>query len=474
MRVLLVKPVGSRKLVDIAGRDLGFAYLGAYLAKAGVDVSVMDAPQEGVGHEELCARVVRDGVDIVGFKVFTKDVPSVRQSAKLIKTRSSRTLIVAGGPHITAVPHDAPRHMPEVDFFFAGEAERALPMFVELMDRYRKAGQWNEPPEGLEKVPGLVWRRDGEVRVNPQDFVDLSTLEMPKWDLFPLRRYRPYALRTRGPYIPVQTSRGCPYRCTYCTVARINGRRLRTRPVSKIIEELRYLRERWGIQHFSVIDDDFLGPKKHTEELLDALIASGLKYEWEASSNGIRLNRLSPDLIRKLERAGCYAVAVGAESGSPRTLKRMKKQLTVEEIEYYTGMLAKNSSMWLHGFFILGFPGETLEDIFQTIALALRLPLHTANFFAFTPHPGTEIYNELLAQGRIQELDFDNFLYEVPTIQLDGVSKVELNLALKAAYTLFHLRPTSLKKLFSTDLRTAVMAIQLGLNLTFLPKRRIF
>ncbi len=453
MRILFVKPVGPRTFIGIDGPDLGFACLAAALRPDGHQVGVLDCVHERCSNDDLIERVRRARADVVGFRIYTKDIPSVRTSAARLRRVFPGLLILGGGPHPSALRERALDHLPELDALFAGEAEESLRRFLGLM-RERRGVQrveassespWDLAPAGFDAIPGLVYRDEaGCPRASPTAPVDLGVAPMPAWDLYNLSSYPPWGARARWPYVPIQTSRGCPHRCTFCSVKLINGSRLRHRPVEAVLAELRWLRDARGIRSFSIVDDSFLGSRRHVDRLLDAMIDADLGLEWDASTNGIRLNQLDPGLIARMERAGCYSVAVAVESGSDRTLARMRKGLSVAEISRYVHMLRDHSRLHVHAFFILGYPGETLHDLHATLRLARQLPIHSANFFLFTPHPGTEIWRQLEVEGRLAGVDYGSYLYEVPTVPLDGVESEHLVLLKNFAYATTHLRPSVL------------------------------
>jgi radical SAM superfamily enzyme YgiQ (UPF0313 family) len=164
--------------------------------------------------------------------------------------------------------------------------------------------------------------------------------------------------------------------------------------------------------------------------------------KWNTSTNGVRLDVLDSEIVQNMERSGCYSVAVGMESGSQRVLDLMNKKLKAREIEKGVNLIKSASRMWVHAFIILGFPGETEEDIRETIRLATRIPLDSADFFLFSPHPGTPVWNELKTNGRLDELSLDNFYYENPVEGLSQVSAGRLRFFQKYAYFSFYLLTT--------------------------------
>jgi len=289
-----------------------------------------------------------------------------------------------------------------------------------------------------------MWKDgDGGWVLNDQDFpADLDAVGLPDWSAYDFSRLPIWSVRCPAPYVPLQTSRGCPYNCRFCSAGRISGRKTRRRSVDSVLAEIAHFRDVLGVRHFSVIDDNFLGDRPFIEELLSRLPKEVPGMRWECSSNAIRLNQVDPEILSLLERAGCYNVALGIESGSDRVLKMLNKSLDTRQIEHYVQMIKDTTSIKMHGFFILGLPGETEAEMRQTIEFATHLPIHTANFFLYSPHPGTAAWEALAREGRIDEAAPPaHSLYELPSAVATGEQGLATRKLLLSAYLRFYLVP---------------------------------
>ncbi len=493
LRICFVKPVGPRTLVSFHGPDLGIAWLSTAARRAGWETSWIDAQAEGLSHGDLVSRLVAEAPHVVGFKVYTKDLVSARISMAALRRRLPNIIVLAGGPHVSAVGLEAPRDLPGADLFIQGEGE--LPLFLLLSGRDRAAyfsssrGNILDRTEvdtshfldakRLRNIPGVIFHDGHGWRANPPHFEpDLDRLGMPDWERLHPDRFPRYSLRVHGPYIPIQTARGCPFACTYCAAHTLNGRQIRMRSAEHVLGEVRWLRDRFGIRHVSIVDDCFLSPRSHLEALLDEFIRADLGICWECSSNGVRADLLDRTVVQKLERAGCYYIGVGIESGSDRILSAMKKGVTTREIEAGVRRVRAHSHMKILGYFILGYPGETREDVLATLRFAFRLPLDTANFFLFSPHPGTEAFERLTRSGRLQEPAWINprrHLYEYPALDLPDLSARQLAWIARLAQVLFHLRPRTAWNLVNVRSLPDDLRLATGLLLSAIaPDRKIF
>ena len=264
----------------------------------------------------------------------------------------------------------------------------------------------------------MVFRDRGQVVVNPCRFpLPSEWPAMPAWDLFPLHRYplEPNGIFSRMPHVaPIITGRGCPYSCSFCACATLFGRRVRRRSVTDVLQEMDHLANHEGIREFHIQDSAFIVTGAFVRELCENLIDSRRGYCW-ALTSGVRLDAVNPELVRLMESAGCYSMALGIESGSDHILARMSKNLDVATIRSQVRMIKENSKIRLTGFFIIGYPDEVENDVAATIRLAVELPLDRANFFNFMPFPGTRAHQELLNQGRLHNLLTDRlYIHDFP------------------------------------------------------------
>lgn len=359
----------------------GLGYLAEAIRRAGHRVTIVDALREGLREQDLVARLRSLDPDLAGFLLFSKDLSVLRPLLRSVRAALPRTLTIVGGPHPSAVPEETLSHFGEpLDFAFAGEAESPFPLFLERMD-----GTGHPDFSG---VPGLVWRTPEGIRANGRQIEpDLDSLQVA-WDLIPTDRYprAPHGAYYRQfPIAPIITSRGCPFLCTFCSAERVSGRRMRRCSVESVIEKIERLHRIYGVREIHIEDDNFTGQKEFVLAFCEALRRKVPGISW-ACPNGVRLDLLDREMLRAMKEAGLYFLSVGVESGSNRVLRLMKKSLTVERIEEKVRLIHE-AGIGVAGFFMLGFPGETVEEMRETIRFAKRLPLSRASFANFSRFP---------------------------------------------------------------------------------------
>jgi radical SAM superfamily enzyme YgiQ (UPF0313 family) len=437
LKVLLVLPIREGNNFQVTP-DCGILYLGTVLRNQGFDVTLLDCPKEAMTFREFGTFVREGNFDVVGFRCYSRDHNYVHHHLDIVKLVDPRILTLAGGPHPSSLPEYVLSVMPNLDFAFNAEAEEGTGPFLELFAEYGSGIPENE----LHSIPGLVWRSIAESRIvtNPPSFgIDLDSYGIPAWDLVAPDTYPGFIW---DQYYPVLTTRGCPYPCTYCNTPGLSGRKLRHRSVEHVVEELRFLKRRYGIQRFSIIDDEFTLANKYAIAFSEALIDSGLDLKWDCPV-GVRLDSLNPELLGVMEAAGCEAMAVGIESGSERIQGLIKKRVTVETIRERAHMIADCSSIRITGYFMIGLLDETAEEINQTIRLASELPLVRANFNVVIPIPGTAIFDELLEEGllTLDEISWDTLTSDQVAFERRHVSGRELMKLQRKAYLRFYGRP---------------------------------
>lgn len=435
MNVLLIRPNGvSDEIIP----PISLGYLASAIREEH-RVTILDCLKENFSPNRMASYLRGNSFDAVGVTAFTKDMPAVRDCLSLIKEMFPSTLTLLGGAHITALPEATLRYLGRsLDFGFVGEAEGGLPLLLRALE------DGHPEPEALERIGGLVWRQGDEVRVNPFCFSeDLDRLRC-SWDLISPESYpqAPHgAYFKKFPIAPLIVTRGCPYLCTFCAAPLLSGKKVRRRSLDSVMAEIEDLYHRHGIREVHIEDDNLTLDTRYVKEFCRRLEASGLALAWTCP-NGVRLDSLDEETVVLMKQAGCYALSVGIESGSPRILRLVKKQLTKELIRSRVEMIAR-AGIEVCGFFILGFPGETREEIEDTIRFALELPLIRATFSNYQPFPGTEDFCRLVECGDVEEDIWQRQRLSLHDTSYapEGVGIGYLRRARKRALLRFYLRP---------------------------------
>ncbi len=440
MKVLLIKPFNHKAFSIIP--PIGLGYLATALRKKNHQVFILDCLVKDYDLKKVSDFFIGYNPDIVGIQVFSDNFPLVDEYLKLFKRLKRSIVTVIGGPFPSTDPKQSFKFLKDLDFVFVGESENG---FCKLLDYL----------EGKEKrisnIPGLVFRKDDAIICNPPYFEqELNKLGFPAWDLINPKDY-PHAPQSGfARYFPtavMQTIRGCPYKCTYCGAHLINGFKARVRSIKNIVQEIKLLYEKYNIKELHINDDNFLFSKERVLEFCKQLRNKNYNLAW-ICSNGVRLDRLDEELLKNMKDSGCYALGLGLESGSERILKYMKKNLNIKEVDKQIKLIKKHGIRTI-GFFIIGFPTETIEDIKKTINFSKKLALDKVQFNYFFPIPGTEIYKELEKKGEFKNIDFTNYSsFGKLNYTLKGVTKQELKKIRIKAFLSFYLKPKNFLKVF--------------------------
>jgi radical SAM superfamily enzyme YgiQ (UPF0313 family) len=335
--------------------------------------------------------------------------------------RAAGVPVVIGGPHVTFLPEEALDHC---DYVFRGEAENSILPLVEAI----RTG------EGLERVRGLSWRRNGEVVHNEPagPVCDLDELPDPDFSLLQGR----LRLAWSNIVVPVQTSRGCPHDCSFCSVTKMFGRKMRHRSVERVLGELETLDLRR--KHVFFYDDHFAADRKRLRRILEGIIERRMRFGWSAQ---LRLDVARDEgLVRLMRRAGCKTVYVGVESINPDTLKSYNKGQTVSDIEYGIKVFHRHG-IRIHGMFVLGADTDTVETVRATTEFACRTRLETVQFLILTPLPGTPCFTELQEQGRLGITDYSFYDAHHVVFEPKKMSPYELQREVVRAFSRFYSWP---------------------------------
>jgi radical SAM superfamily enzyme YgiQ (UPF0313 family) len=357
--------------------------------------------------------------DLAGISTITATAPASFAVADDLRRRGIP--VVFGGPHASFQPEEALAHG---DYCLVGEAEQTLPMLVEALNGERT----------LEEVPGLVWQRDGVVVRNApaRPIDDLDSLPFPDYSLLDNGRRRMGAFMLGGSIVPVQTSRGCPYDCSFCSVTGMFGKRYRFRSSANVIAELEKYKPN---QHIFFYDDNFAANSRHTRELLQAMITRNFRFHW---STQVRADvARDPELLDLMVRAGCSTVFIGFESVDPRALAEMNKGQSVEEMRRAVHELRRRG-VHVHGMFVFGFDADNPDTVHATVDFAIRERIDSAQFLLLTPLPGSELFKRLSAEGRLNDRDWDDYDAHHVTFRPTGFTAWKLQLAQIRAHARFY------------------------------------
>ncbi len=431
--ILLVVPISKTHYVV---PPIGLGYLASALRSNGLSgVAILDCIKEELSFKEMGIRLKAIAPKVIGFQVFSYDFNSVEKSISIIKRILPATIIVVGGPHVSAVGDSVLMEIKDADFGFIGEAENGFALLMRRVIR-------NEDIP-FKDIPGLIWRAGDIVHSNQRDLVqDLDKLVFPAWDLIEPSSYpdNPQGgFYKKFPIAPILTSRGCPYLCTFCGSGVNMGRKLRLRSIDKVLAEMDILYNDFGVREFHIIDDMFNFHKERVMEFCQGIRKRGWNISY-TFPNGLRLNQLDREVLQEMKDTGAYTFTVGIESGSQRILDLMQKNLTLKLIEEKVNLI-NSVGLEPNGFFILGYPDETIEDMEATIRFAKRLPLKRAHFSNFLPLPGTEATKRLIRDEEIKMPSWGTLFYSKVAYSPKGIDSKKLKKMQRKAFFEFYLRP---------------------------------
>jgi radical SAM superfamily enzyme YgiQ (UPF0313 family) len=434
MKVILVRPPSFKMPIIIP--NLGLGYLAAVLRNNEHTVHILDCTKIKMNHRKYRDYLIDEKPDIVGIQMYTCDFSSTRRCIDIAKETNRNMVIIAGGPHPSGDP-EGTMEISNLDFAFSGEAESGLPRLLQYLESTDRIE--------IDSIEGLIHRRDGRIIKNKRGYIENpDDIPFPAWDLIDPTTYpaAPHGTFSKSlPIAPIITSRGCPFQCTYCGVRVNTGIKFRRRSIDNVIKEINYLRKKFGVKEFHVEDDNFTLDKARVMAFCNKLKEENISLDW-ACTNGIRLDTLDKELLQNMESAGCYSFAAGIESGSPKIIADMKRSETLDVMIDKINLISSTTKIRITGFFMIGYPAETIEDIEKTINLALKLPLHRAQFSNFLPLPGTEIYDRLMQSGEIAAGCMQWDLYQNNRVIYcpKDISPKEMRRLMRKAFAKFYFR----------------------------------
>ena len=436
-RVLLVNPPYTQATYEDVDRKAGalqnpvlsLAMVAALPLAEGHDVRIADVELEDDPYGCLAKTLDEFRPDVVGVTGTTPMAVEMARIASMAKQHCPQATTIAGGVHVTTFPRETLQES-EFDIVCIGEGDFTLRDILAC--------------ERLHDVPGIAFKRDGEVvATEPRPLLgDLDELPMPAWQLYDISRYihTSKLVERESPTGLLETSRGCVFKCVYCN-KNIFGRRFRCKSPARVVDEIERMLDA-GFREIHIEDDGFSTKLDNAKAICDEIVRRGLKFPWTLI-NGIRVDRTDQELCDRLAAAGCYQVAFGLESGNQDVLDRIQKGITKDQIRVAVPM-ARKAGLETFAFFMLGLPGDTEQSMQDTIDFSCELPLDIAKFAITIPLPGTAMFDEYDAQGLILTKDWAEYLfhdttkpvYNHPNLEWDTIVRYY-----KRAYRQFYFRP---------------------------------
>ncbi|MHA7733123.1 B12-binding domain-containing radical SAM protein [Nitrosopumilus sp. S6] len=452
-KILLTRPpTGSNALQGGSDADphpqppLGLAYLAGVIEKLS-DVEVLDILDGNFSEnyvEDVKKIVEEKNPDLIGFSAFTPFANPALMAITEIKKINPNILTVLGGPH-AVLAEVTMKKCVDLDVIVYDEGEGQIEEIV-----------LGKP---LDEVSGLFIRKDGRiVPTQPRDYIkDMDDLPYPAYHKLPNfpDGYHPHPPKSTGKkWCSIMWSRGCPFFCNYCNRENSFGLKFRNQSPEYVVEHIKYLHEKYGIEELTFYDDVMSLNRKATMKLMESLTPEnlGFKLEWDAET---RVDLVDKELLLEMKKAGCRMISYGIEHG-----------VFIHEIKGGRATLkqAEDAVRWTHeagiqtvGYYMIGLPDETEETIKKTIEFAKKLDCTYAQFAITMPFPGNKLYDEAVKSGLVKLDDtWDQFVYagvgsggiQAPVLTTNALSAKDLEYWAKRAYQEYYFRLGYIAKRF--------------------------
>jgi radical SAM superfamily enzyme YgiQ (UPF0313 family) len=384
----------DNKISVMAFPPLGIQTLAPVIRKHGHDVIMFDTCHPRMGEAQIAQATIEERPDVIALSFLsTTSYPNLKNMASRLKQTAPHTPIIAGGVFATMNAVHILKECPYIDCIGKGEGEELLPEFLDNI---------NNPGA----VGGLVWRSDETIVENPSrplikdldqfPYPDRSTLPIEYIESMPLDVP---AVLSLDRFCTMQTSRGCPYSCIYCDIPALGEGKWRCRSAEHVLGEMQQLNDE-GYRSIYLTDDHFLLKRKRIETICQGIIDRKLQFRWGCEG---RVDSAAVEELPIMGKANCRMLAFGIESGTQKTLDRLKKNQNLDQIENAISEAKKHGIDTTHGFFVLGSPGETEAEMLESFRFAARLRLDTFGFNRLCVYRGTPLWQEYIDRGIIDD-----------------------------------------------------------------------
>jgi anaerobic magnesium-protoporphyrin IX monomethyl ester cyclase len=449
VHVVLANPPYPDDVPQAVFIPLGISYLVAVLEEKGYEVDVVDCQVSRPNQKQLEDKFRSLNPDIIGVTAATVTYLPALKILKAAKAALPSCITMIGGPHVTVMDERTFTESADVDIVVRGEGEQTMLELASLVS--------DGNLKSLSEVAGITFRKNGQVYRTPdRPFIqDIDSLPRPAHKHFDVTRYK----ISGKIYMPIITSRGCPFNCAFCLASKMCGRGFRARSPSKVVDELEWLRDTFGAGAFAFYDDTFTFDLNRAIAICDEMKARKFDMPWDCRT---RVDKVSKELLTKLRSTNCQLIHFGVESGSQQMLNTMRKGTTVEQ-NANAIKLAKECDILVAISLVIGYPGETPEMLQQTTDFIRRTKPDYVYMCEAVPYPGTELYNYVKQLGLEMTEDWNQYHEQTQVFKNTLLPLEKLEEAKKAVYDSFFTPTYYLRKKLRGDFHSQIMA-RMALN----------
>lgn len=424
--LLLVTPSSRKAVYQSLGDDVAAieppvwsGLIATYIRNKGYSVKILDAEAEGLSFQETAHRIANEDPVLTVFVVYgqqpsasTQCMPQARQAALALSLLKPHSAVSVMGTHASAIPGHTMRTEP-YDFVIEGEGPYTI---LRLLEELKGKKNFSE-------VPGLWWK-DGHTLPAPK-IQDLDKeLPMQAWDLLDMSKYRAHnwhvfgSSENRKPYVSIQTSLGCPFKCSFCCInAPFGGSGIRYWSPENIISQIDIAVQKYGVKNIKFPDEMFFLNQKHVLGICDLIIERGYDLNIWAYA---RIDTVKKDWLQKMKQAGINWLVLGIESGSKHVRDGVEKGRFNDDAIKRVVREIQDAGINVMGNYIFGLPDDTLESMSATLDLALTLNTEWANFYSAMAYPGSQLYRDAIKNGARLPKDWTGYAqHSYETLPLD-------------------------------------------------------
>jgi radical SAM superfamily enzyme YgiQ (UPF0313 family) len=390
--------------------------MAAVLEQNDFEVKIFDCPVCEIDHEKLKAELDSFQPTMVGIGSMTPTIESALKSARVAKEVCPDAKVLMGGPHATFADKQILTDEKAVDIIVRGEGEETILELAKQSPELQKVSD----------VKGITFRKDNQIIQAPgRPFIqNLDALPRPAYKYVPVEKYRIAGRKL----LPIMSSRGCPFQCSFCVASQMFGARFRARSPKNVLDELEWLRDEYGAEGIAFQDDTLTFDRKRAMEICDGIIERKINLPWGC---GTRADVVTKEVLAKMSKAHCNETCFGVESGCQRIRDSLKKKVTTEQCENAIKW-AKEAGIFVTVSVILGYPGETKETLQETLDFVRRVEPDDVWLCHATPYPGTELRALVESNGWKMSEDWKlyntmNPIFEDPNLPAKEIAQMRKN-----------------------------------------------